>query len=93
VVLTELLQNAAEHAFAERTSGTVEVELRNEADELWVRVCDDGIGLPADFDISTTSSLGLSIVREMIGSQLRGTIDMRSDNGTQVEVYIPLNRS
>jgi two-component sensor histidine kinase len=93
VVLTELLQNAAEHAFAERTSGTVEVELRNDVDELRVRVCDDGVGLPADFDISTTSSLGLSIVREMIGSQLRGTIDMRSDAGTQVEVTIPLNRS
>jgi two-component sensor histidine kinase len=92
VVLTELLQNAAEHAFAERAAGTVEVELRNETDELWVRVCDDGIGLPADFDISTTSSLGLSIVREMIGSQLRGTISMRTDNGTQIEVFIPLNR-
>lgn len=93
VVLTELLQNAAEHAFAERSSGTVEVELRNEFGELRVRVCDDGVGLPADFDISTTSSLGLSIVREMIGTQLRGTIDMRTEQGTQIEVQIPLNRA
>ncbi|MDQ1374111.1 MAG: two-component system, sensor histidine kinase PdtaS [Actinomycetota bacterium] len=92
VVLTELLQNAAEHAFAERTSGTVEVDLENDGLELRVQVCDDGIGLPTDFDIGTTSSLGLSIVRDLIGSQLQGTIDMRTDNGTQISVAIPLNR-
>ena len=93
VVLTELLQNAAEHAFAERTSGTVEVELRSDVDELRVRVCDNGVGLPVDFDISTTSSLGLSIVREMIGTQLRGTIDMHTADGTEIEILIPLNRT
>ncbi|MEY2567523.1 MAG: two-component system, sensor histidine kinase PdtaS [Actinomycetota bacterium] len=92
VVLTELLQNAAEHAFNEQPSGTVEVDLDNDGLELRVQVCDDGIGLPPEFDISTTSSLGLSIVRDLIGSQLRGTIDMRTDGGTQVKVQIPLNR-
>jgi two-component sensor histidine kinase len=92
VVLTELLQNAAEHAFSDREAGQVEVELHNANAELVVRVSDDGSGLPAGFDIRTTTSLGLSIVREMVDSQLGGSIVMENDGGTRIQVVIPLNR-
>jgi two-component sensor histidine kinase len=90
VVLTELLQNAAEHAFGDRSAGQVEVELHNSSDTLRVKVCDNGSGLPDSFDIKTTTSLGLSIVREMVDSQLGGSILMENDGGTRIEVVIPL---
>jgi two-component sensor histidine kinase len=35
--------------------------------------------------------LGLSIVRNLVGTQLGGTITMRSDAGTVVEVVIPVD--
>ena len=94
VVLTELLQNAAEHGFPDGDGqiddGTVEVQMRNSGTELSVRVCDNGVGLPEGFDVERTSSLGLSIVREMVTSQLGGTIGMHTDDGTIVELSIPL---
>jgi two-component sensor histidine kinase len=90
VVLTELLQNAAEHAFGDRPEGKVELELSNQSDTLRVKVCDNGSGLPEGFDIKTTTSLGLSIVREMVDSQLGGEIVMENDGGTRIEVVIPL---
>jgi two-component sensor histidine kinase len=55
-------------------------------------VFDDGVGLPPDFDIDATTSLGLSIVRDLITSQLGGTILMASDSkGTVVDIRVGLD--
>ena len=42
------------------------------------RCVDDGSGLPEGFDIDDTQSLGLSIVRDLVRSQLDGTITMET---------------
>lgn len=91
MVLTEVLQNAMEHAFAEGRPGTVLVEARNADGTLEVRVVDDGVGLPADFDPESTSSLGLSIVRTLVG-ELGGTLRIAGREnapGTVVELSLP----
>ena len=80
VVITELLQNAAEHGLAATvrrrgrrrgpTMGNrlqVDVELHRTDTELRVTVRDNGVGLPPGFSIDNTSSLGLSIVRSLVG--------------------------
>jgi hypothetical protein len=55
-------------------------------------VRDDGVGLPPDFDIDATTSLGLSIVRDLVTSQLGGTILMASDSeGTVVDIRVALD--
>jgi two-component sensor histidine kinase len=69
----------------------VDVELKRTDDELQVVVRDDGEGLPPGFSISQTTTLGLSIVRDLVGSQLAGTIAMRTDGGTVVELSIPID--
>src|SRR4051812_46901842 len=96
VVLTELLQNAAEHAFPEaadpRTDGHVTIDMENDSANLIVEVSDNGAGLPAGFDIDRTRSLGLSIVRDLVQSQLGGRIEMKSDAGTTVRLVIPVGR-
>src|SRR5207302_2397857 len=53
VVLNELLQNAAEHAFPDtvEVEGRVVLALHNYGTRLAVRVSDNGVGLPADFSI------------------------------------------
>jgi two-component sensor histidine kinase len=116
VVITELLQNAAEHAWPEGTGESdagpelhgngdldsetapggerpllVDVELYRTDAELRVTVRDNGVGLPPGFSINDTTSLGLSIVRGLVGTQMGGTITMRSDGGTVVEVVIPVD--
>jgi two-component sensor histidine kinase len=109
VVLAELLQNAVEHAFvdpetaedAKRTvssqpPGLIGVHLVNDLDCLMLEVIDDGSGLPDGFDIDATQSLGLSIVRDLVRSQLEGTITMRNRHdadpgarGTIVSIELP----
>ena len=95
VVLTELLQNAVEHAFPvaddSPTDRRVEVVLHNDGAVLAVTVRDNGRGLPEGFAIEATDTLGLSIVRDLVTGQLLGSLDMHGDGGgTVVAIAVPL---
>ncbi len=99
IVITELLQNAADHAFPVDRAGAVpdtaavEVELVRGESELEVRVADNGVGVPAEFELDDATGLGLSIVRALVTSDLRGTISMgvpAGGTGTVVTLRIPL---
>jgi two-component system, sensor histidine kinase PdtaS len=86
VVLTELLQNAVDHAFDQRKGpGRLVVWLANDGEHLTVRVVDDGAGLPPEFTLEKADGLGLSIVRTLVTTELAGTISMRSANADDLE--------
>jgi two-component system, sensor histidine kinase PdtaS len=107
VVLTELLQNAVEHAFAgsqplsgsgvgevtlvgePRKQGRVAIRLASEPDKLTIEVRDNGNGLPEGFSLSGSKSLGLSIVRTLVTTELGGALAFRNDNGTVVSLHVP----
>ncbi len=90
LVLTEVVQNAGEHAFVGRASGRVTVAVNRIRNRLRLRVSDDGSGLPADFD--PRSSLGLSIVSTLVESELDGrlTFASRPGQGTTVTIELAL---
>lgn len=91
MVLTELLQNAVEHGFA-HSSGNVQVVVSRDADRLEFTVADDGKGLPEDFDLDATGSLGLQIVRTLVVGELSGRLGVagREGGGTEVSLSIPV---
>ncbi len=95
VVIAELLQNAAEHAFVEASAHdpVVELTFSGHAHELVVEVRDNGAGFPPDFDLDHTNSLGLSIVRDLVRTQLNGTITITTGDGALVRIVIPLAES
>ncbi len=92
MVLTELMQNAVEHAFAGVPQGAVVVVAERSARALSVCVWDDGAGLPPGFRLEDSDRLGLRIARTLVDSELRGTIDVgpRLPHGTQARLQIPL---
>jgi two-component system, sensor histidine kinase PdtaS len=76
--------------------GHIRVHLVNDVSSLTLEVIDDGSGLPDGFDIEETQSLGLSIVRDLVRSQLDGVITMRNrhdlvpgETGTLVAIVLP----
>ncbi len=91
MVLTELLQNAVEHGFSHR-SGGLQVTVSRDPDRLEVIVADDGKGLPPDFDLESTTSLGLQIVRTLVIGELSGrlAVSPREGGGTEVTLSIPI---
>jgi len=75
--------------------GHVDVTLSHDGGQLTVAVRDDGRGLPKGFDIEKTTSLGLSIVRDLVASQLEGRIVMEAvpqaeGGGTSAVISVPV---
>ncbi len=84
LVVSELISNAFKHAFHEKESGSVAINVKNiDDDRVEMIVADDGAGLPADLDIRKTSSLGLRLVGGIITREMGGTIDVENDNGAK----------
>jgi two-component sensor histidine kinase len=92
IVLTELLQNAVEHGFG-HGSGRIAVRAQRLVGRLHVTVEDDGKGLPETFDLDGSTSLGLSIVRTLVESELGGQLQIgpSATKGTRVDLDVPLH--
>ena len=92
LVIAELLQNAVEHAHVGVDSASLLVDLSFLPGPrgLEVEVRDDGRGFPPGFDIDKTTGLGMSIVRDLVRSQLGGSISVANDGGAVVHLVIPV---
>ena len=74
-------EDAAEHANKEEESTT---ESYNDTDFV-LTVSDNGIGIPDEFNLEDSDSLGLELVETLV-DQLGGKIELKRDSGT--EFYI-----
>jgi two-component sensor histidine kinase len=91
LVITELIYNALEHGLEdEGTELTIAIE--RDGVSAHVTIIDDGVGLPAGFDLGESSNLGLQIVRTLTENELRGTLSLISNaDETRAELKFPLN--
>ena len=95
MVLTEITQNAIEHGFPGQATGTVTVSARRTNRRVEVVVADDGKGLPPGFTLESSDRLGLQIVRTLVSSELRGTLEVRDRTGapgTEAVLSVPTRR-
>jgi two-component sensor histidine kinase len=87
LVINELLQNALEHAFDGRASGSVRILLTQTPEDTLVEIQDDGAGIAED---APRPHLGLDIVNTLVRDDLCGKIEFHSDpSGTRAVVRIP----
>jgi two-component sensor histidine kinase len=90
LVINELLQNALEHGYEREGGGTVTVHLSDDGEEVVISVDDDGVGLPDEFDLGQTDSLGLQIVRALAEGDLKGSFELCGrDKGVSAIVRFP----
>jgi two-component system, sensor histidine kinase PdtaS len=77
---------------AANDGGLLEVIAVREAERLTVTVADNGVGLPEGFDLDSTTSLGLQIVRTLVVSELGGRLRIvpRPGGGTEAVVDLPV---
>ena len=96
LVLSELLQNALEHAYGPGSAGgTLTVQLERGPAELTMQVLDDGPGVPEGFDHVRDGNLGLQIAETLVTSELAGVLQVRRATpagGTVARVSAPLPR-
>jgi two-component sensor histidine kinase len=90
LVINELLLNALEHGYERQEGGTVSVNLHDDGDQITISVDDDGAGLPEDFDLAQTDSLGLQIVDALAQGDLKGNFELcGKDKGVSAIVTFP----
>ena len=87
LLVNELVSNCLKHAFPGGRTGEVRVELQSVdgGPAVRLRVADNGVGLPADFDLRQLKSLGLQLVSDLVG-QLQGRLEIGRGPGAVFEV-------
>lgn len=85
LIVNELVTNSLKYAFPDNRNGTISIILRPENGQCLLEVSDDGIGIPENFRIDNSNSLGLQLVT-MLSSQLDGTIAIDVTKGTRFTI-------
>jgi len=95
LILQPLVENAIRHGLEPMTrAGTLTIEAQADGDTLWLRVRDDGAGLPKTW--KRREGVGLTNTRSRIdrlyGEEAALTIRENPGGGVLVDIYIPLRR-
>lgn len=86
LILNELITNCYKYAFEGKTQGNIHIRFCQQEKTNWLRVADDGVGLPEGFDMLKAHTLGLSLVRGLV-RQLNGTLRHETNSkGTTFEI-------
>jgi hypothetical protein len=88
LIVNEFISNALKHAFPGNREGKINIALRHNEDSVIVSISDNGIGLPEDFYIERTESLGMRISR-MLVAQIGGQLRIESQGGALFEFDFP----
>jgi len=92
LIVNELISNALKHAFPDGRRGEIRIGLtRDTAGWIALAVSDDGIGIPEDFDMAQTTTLGLQLVT-LLTDQLGGEIAIRRSNPTSFILRFPVQK-
>ncbi len=75
LVITELIHNALEHGLA-NSGEKLRIEISRTASQCVVKIIDDGVVLPTDFNWDQSSNLGLQIVKTLTENELKGSIEL-----------------
>ena len=85
LIISELVVNSIKHAFADVTSPRLDIELKKVSDRFELSIRDNGAGLPVDFDIKASESLGMEIIAALI-DQISAEIEFLNDEGATCKI-------
>ncbi len=89
LILNEAISNALKYAFPGNRAGKIEVSIkRNELNVIILKISDDGIGLPPDYDTTVGGSLGMSLIKGL-AEQLGGHLMLKNNAGLEIEIQFP----
>ena len=90
LIIGELLTNAIKYAFEGQAQNEIAIAISKDDDEVSILVSDNGRGLPAAFDIGSSTGFGMMIVNALL-LQLSGKLERVNQNrGTGFLIRFPL---
>lgn len=83
LILNELISNSIKYAFPNDASGVIRIRIETiDHTTVELEIQDDGVGLPEDFDIAGSHTLGHTLIHSL-ASQINGTIAVDGTEGTR----------
>lgn len=81
LTINELLSNAYKHAFTGKDRGTIDISVTEQKHQIYVKVKDDGVGLPKDINLEYSDSLGMLLVHQFV-AQLESELSYQNTIGS-----------
>jgi len=85
LIVNEIVTNTYKYAFKDKNDevNKISIEIEKQKDATYKLIIEDnGIGIPEDFNIETSKSIGLKLVKRLI-KQLHGTFQLIRKPGTR----------
>jgi two-component sensor histidine kinase len=81
LLINEIVSNSYKHAFPGENTGVITIDFHRNDGLILLKIKDNGVGLPANIDVTATETLGMQLIQALTG-QLDGNLDVERDNGT-----------
>ncbi len=88
LIITELVTNAAKHAFPDNRDGEIILDLSKQQSGAMLTVSDNGIGLRGTIDQESTDTMGLLLVRSLV-KQIGAEMEVDAGSGTTFKIFLP----
>jgi two-component sensor histidine kinase len=86
LIINEAVTNSLKHAFPNNRSGIISIGLTQLADLRYeLTIADNGVGLPPEFDVQASRSLGLTIIKGL-SKQLHGLLSLVPSSGVRLSL-------
>ena len=88
LICNELINNSFKHAFKNCNEGKITIGLKERGGQIEVSVCDSGVGLPDDFSLESSNSLGVTLLR-VLTLQIDGELKVIDTSGSKFVLQFP----
>ncbi len=85
LIINEIIANSIKYAFPNEKSGIITIEARQNNEICAIKIMDSGIGLPNDFKIENSPSLGMKLIQGLT-KQIKGTVNIISNPGVSYTI-------
>ncbi len=86
LILNEVITNAIKYAFEGREAGNIQIKmLCIDGNKILLGIKDNGVGLPDDFNIQTSDSMGMRLMKGLV-KQINGNLFIENDSGVKLVI-------
>jgi len=90
LIVSEIITNSVKHAFPGIKKPVLQINLIKNGNDFQLVVSDNGVGLPEDFEIESSSSLGSEIIVALV-SQINAEINFKNNPGAEYTIQFQDN--
>ncbi len=89
LIVNEAISNCYKHAFDQIASGKINLIFREEGENYYLEIIDNGKGSPEDLLEKKSNSLGISLIKSL-AAQLKAEVTHSGEDGTRFTFSIPM---